>query len=280
MGDVAHRPAAPGVPAHGGGVRGRSDVRPPTAAAAAPAGVFDPPDRPLAPGTLGRWDAPGVPRARAVPRVPPEALDGRRVRIDRTSGRGRPDRARHGRPHHRHDRGEPVLGQPQRRRARGDRRRARPLPDGGGDRPPRVRSSRSRARRRTGCGSGSRPTRISPPPACAGWRGSGRASTAFAHQFRNAAAAGAVILLEWVSDVRAEFPVLFGAAGFARRRSGIRRGRGVRVRGARRGDDRWECGAEPDGREACPCLRGGGGRDGRWRDVAGLPGTNRTAATD
>jgi len=38
---------------------------------------------------------------------------------------------------------------------------------------------------------------------------------AFAHQFRNAAAAGVVILLEWVAGVRSEFPVLLESAGFA-----------------------------------------------------------------
>ena len=37
----------------------------------------------------------------------------------------------------------------------------------------------------------------------------------FAHQFRTAAVAGAVILLEWVGDVAAEFPALLGSAGFA-----------------------------------------------------------------
>jgi hypothetical protein len=38
---------------------------------------------------------------------------------------------------------------------------------------------------------------------------------AFAHQFRNAASHGVTILLDWVSGVRREYPVLLDAAGFA-----------------------------------------------------------------
>ena len=52
--------------------------------------------------------------------------------------------------------------------------------------------------------------------ACVRWlAGEWAGFDAFAHQFRNAASAGVVILLEWVGDVRAEFPALLEAAGFA-----------------------------------------------------------------
>jgi len=52
--------------------------------------------------------------------------------------------------------------------------------------------------------------------ACVHWlAGEWAGFDSFAHQFRNAAATGVVILLEWVEGVRAEFPALLASAGFA-----------------------------------------------------------------
>jgi hypothetical protein len=52
--------------------------------------------------------------------------------------------------------------------------------------------------------------------ACVRWlAGEWRGFDSFAQQFRSAASAGVVVLLEWVSGVRSQFPVLLESAGFA-----------------------------------------------------------------
>lgn len=100
----------------------------------------------------------------------------------------------------------------------------------------------------------------------------------FARQFRNAASGGVVILLDWVSGVRREYPALLDAAGFAA------------------GDPAFDevvafvsvvLGQTTAGRSAVPspadvkraraCV-GEAARGGDWRVLARLPGRRSTPA--
>ena len=100
----------------------------------------------------------------------------------------------------------------------------------------------------------------------------------FARQFRNAASGGVVILLDWVSGVRREYPALLDAAGFAA------------------GDPAFDevvafvsvvLGQTTAGRSAVPspadvkrarACEGEAARGGDWRVLARLPGRRSTPA--
>jgi hypothetical protein len=112
--------------------------------------------------------------------------------------------------------------------------------------------------------------------ACVRWlAGEWTGFESFAHQFRNAASAGVVILLEWVGDVRAEFPALLAAAGFAPGDPAfdeVVAFVSVVLGGSTIGGSAAPCPADVKRARACVAAAAAGGD---WRTPAGIPAPKR-----